>query len=108
MTPRYRYHSHLGVRVVEIDKPQHTLNPTACPMCRYTLDAASQLGGNAAPKPGDFSVCLNCGALLRFNLDLSLAMALVQELDALDAETRTTLLRARSAIRQRGPLPKRN
>ncbi len=40
-----------------------------CPKCGYTIDAATSImkGDDALPDPKDYSVCLNCGALLEFD-----------------------------------------
>ena len=39
-----------------------------CPKCGYTIDAATSIrGGDALPDPKDYSICLNCGALLQFD-----------------------------------------
>jgi hypothetical protein len=36
--------------------------PWMCARCGYLMDAASPAdGGDAAPKQGDLSICLNCG-----------------------------------------------
>lgn len=40
-----------------------------CPECKEKLDQANSLGNRAAPKPGDVSLCICCGALLRFPED---------------------------------------
>ncbi len=40
-----------------------------CPFCGRLLDAATSLEHVDAPKPGDFTVCFDCGALLRFTAD---------------------------------------
>lgn len=41
----------------------------ACPFCRHTLDAATAGPSNpdAVPKPGDVTVCIECGAVLLFD-----------------------------------------
>jgi hypothetical protein len=78
--------------------------PTACPRCGYRLDAASDLIGGATPKPGDFSVCLNCGELLRFNRKRILRICRPHELrdPGLGPKEHATLLRAQQLIRERG------
>jgi hypothetical protein len=43
-----------------------------CPKCGYELDAATSMVDNDLPDPKDYSVCLNCGALLQFDNDLRL------------------------------------
>lgn len=36
-----------------------------CPVCLYEMDAATAIEREkATPAPGDFSLCINCGALL--------------------------------------------
>lgn len=39
---------------------------TPCPICRLPLDAATAVGKPAVPKHGNFTVCIRCGARLRF------------------------------------------
>jgi hypothetical protein len=43
------------------------------------------------PKPGDFTLCSRCFALLRFNAELGLAAATTADLDLLTKEQRETL-----------------
>ncbi len=40
-----------------------------CPSCGRVLNAATSLDHVDAPKPGDFTVCVDCGVLLRFTAD---------------------------------------
>jgi len=47
----------------------------ACPRCGYQMDTAECfLEPKADPKPGDISICMNCGDLLKFLFDLSFAV----------------------------------
>lgn len=44
-----------------------------CPKCGYDINAASSIrGDDILPDPKDYSICLNCGALLQFDKDLRL------------------------------------
>lgn len=45
---------------------------SGCPSCGKLLDAATGVGNDSGPSPGDFSLCFYCGVFLRFNEDLSL------------------------------------
>jgi hypothetical protein len=45
---------------------------TACPRCNLSLGAVVGVGGARPPKRGDFAVCHNCAALLRFAEGLAL------------------------------------
>jgi hypothetical protein len=39
-----------------------------CPSCSAKIDMATPIGGGEAqPKPGDFTICLYCAAMLRVN-----------------------------------------
>lgn len=39
-----------------------------CPLCGHTLDAASSVTNpDERPDPGDFSVCIGCAGVLRFD-----------------------------------------
>ncbi len=54
--------------------------PTSiCPHCGYEMNAASNAdGSDAQPEPGAISVCVNCQAILEFDVDLNL-IALTDE-----------------------------
>lgn len=71
-----------------------------CPTCAYQLDAALCPDDKYyRPQAGDLSVCLGCGAILRF--DQNLKLAAVESLDdlGLDDDLRFSLLRAQQAAR---------
>lgn len=86
-----------------IDDEATRLPTSACPTCGYEMDSASSVGRKATPKPGDFSLCMRCGAVLRFDAELRLEPATSDELTELDEEGRTTLLRAQAVIRKLRP-----
>jgi hypothetical protein len=69
-----------------------------CPWCSTQLTAASEMGGDAEPSPGDLSVCVECGGLLAFTDQLRLRKATPVDLDDLDPEQRDGLLSAAAAI----------
>jgi hypothetical protein len=74
-----------------------------CIACNYLLTAATETNfeKKVKPKPGDWSVCIGCGALHRFTDTLRLRPASLAELAAEDADTRAELLRSQRAIRSR-------
>ena len=74
-----------------------------CPACGHPLTRATGIdGGEQAPDPGDYSVCLYCGQLLRFDEDLAVRPATLDEAgDELDEWALGMLLRARCMILQR-------
>lgn len=43
-----------------------------CRSCGHELDAATAPGRDAAPSPGDFSICLHCGDLQAFDANMDL------------------------------------
>jgi hypothetical protein len=44
--------------------------PTWCPNCLHPLDRAGSLRLGTAPRPGDYSVCINCAIILTFGPQL--------------------------------------
>ncbi len=73
--------------------------PTAsCPRCGYEMDSASGVNHNRKPKPGDFSLCLRCGQVLRFDDELVPVLALERELEELEPEQRALIRRAQRLI----------
>lgn len=70
-----------------------------CPVCSTLLNAASGFNNNASPSPGDVSICIRCGAVLKFDEQMTLQQVPEAELQALDQDDRRLLFEARSAVR---------
>lgn len=77
---------------------------STCPHCQYEMDACTSVDGDAVPKEGDISVCLNCGSFLEFNHELGLDLYPDSNLLDLPDEMRLQLTRARMLITERGPV----
>lgn len=69
-----------------------------CRVCASPNDRAADLFGAQRPTPGDFSICINCGALSMYNDDLSLREPTDDEREQLP----DLGLRAIAVIRLRG------
>jgi hypothetical protein len=53
---------------------------SACPTCGTTLNAASAVGeADSKPSQGDFTLCINCGTIMRFGEKLELILCSQQE-----------------------------
>jgi len=76
--------------------------PSACPGCKRPLQAASS-AGNSVPEPGDFSVCFDCGQILRFAQDLTATAAAESELSLLEPAKRALLSSWRARIKRTYP-----
>jgi hypothetical protein len=100
-------------------RPEYRLTPKAdekhtfatgqssCPECRHPLDCASNFDKADArqPLPLDFTICINCAAILRFRLDFSLRRATLLECEALPDEA-LAMVRALSQLFPNG-VPKK-
>lgn len=77
-----------------------------CPNCGTALDEVTSMTGSERKRPreGDLSICMNCGALLVFRSDLSMARARSSDLGDVTAEDLAQLIAYRDLIRRRGPL----
>lgn len=81
------------------------LPKSTCPECSYTMDSATDAGGGRAePEAGDFSICLNCGACLKFNDILVLEPIPPDELAGINDRTLRILSTASDQIKARGLL----
>jgi hypothetical protein len=81
--------------------------PSPCPSCFKVMDRATDgLRGGGRPRPGDVTVCINCGALLRFGEQLQLgACGDVEDLllaDLIDADGARLIRVMQVEIRRRG------
>jgi hypothetical protein len=52
----------------------------SCVTCDYEMDTIGHLDDDEPPKEGDYSLCLNCGALYKLNESVW-TPAIVEELD---------------------------
>ena len=83
---------------------QGGLPRSACPTCGYAMASATMVpadedGAPAMwPEPGDLSLCIQCGAMLTFNDDLTLRSLPDADFRALDGETQYALRVRQSAI----------
>ncbi len=78
---------------------------SCCPTCGYSVDTASNATGSGKPRPKDFTICLNCGDLLRFAEDLTMiATGVDQTSDELTPKQKQMIAHSQHFIRQRGPI----
>lgn len=78
-----------------------------CPQCDYKLDGSTHVQGEtpSLPKPGDASICINCGQVLTYEADCRLRKATVKDIGALMSENPegwAVIEKAQLFIRQRG------
>ena len=62
------------------------LRSQSCVRCGYRMDAASSMFDDATPSPGDFTVCINCGKVMRFGPQLELQDVPTEDMLAIPAE----------------------
>jgi hypothetical protein len=82
-----------------------TLPTSRCFECGYMPDDATCPDApHERPSEGDYTVCLNCGAIAKFNHILTMIRIPKPELDAMDTTTRNQLEHYSNEIKQRGRL----
>jgi hypothetical protein len=52
----------------------------ACPYCSHKLDAVSSVGAEVTPEPGDFTVCIECCNVLRFDANMQLCKSALTDI----------------------------
>lgn len=78
--------------------------PAMCPECGSVFDKASSMAEKQKPSPGDFTICLHCGALNKFGKDMRLVGSDLREaLDYLSPMDVLRLLAAQAYIRRSKP-----
>src|SRR5262245_61494871 len=77
-----------------------------CRRCGAKNDAATETHNDkVSPKPGAFSICLNCGCISRFTQTLHLEEARDVDMRELQLEDVLRLYSMSAKIKARGPLP---
>lgn len=74
--------------------PQH-----GCPVCQRSIDAASDVRGDARPNPGDITICAYCASILEFDDEMRPQQASALTLSSIDSETAHTIEVVRRAVR---------
>lgn len=69
-----------------------------CPNCLDTLGAVSSIDTIAQAVPGDFTLCAQCGALLKFNDRLDLEICTQDDIESLVPEERQAIENARKLL----------
>lgn len=89
--------------------PNHPQPPGFCFTCGYFFDTATATPGTNGkpPMPGDYTICLNCGALSQFTKELKVAPASMDALAQLNEHKRRVVLEAQRFIKERGPIAKK-
>lgn len=60
---------------------EHTrLPPQFCPFCFTLLDAATNMTSLDAPQPGDFTICVNCSGILRYEEGMTVVASSLLEI----------------------------
>jgi hypothetical protein len=85
----------------------HRLPPALCPHCGFRLDAASNMEGEARPKPGDLCLCMNCGAPSLFTEPMGLRRLTQAEVDAMPDNVKRATISAQLHCLARGALPEK-
>lgn len=72
---------HQGDHLKDADTFRHA--PSICPRCAYHMDASTWMAGSvpSPPKPGDFTVCIECGVILCYDREQRLALPSVDALE---------------------------
>ncbi len=72
-----------------------------CPNCNYHFDAHQQINDRKKkPRIGDFTICINCGEILRYEKKGVLRLAKHIEIISLDINTLTMLISAQIIIKE--------
>jgi hypothetical protein len=90
----------------------HRIGEKYCPVCHHLIDTASLISEESRmekprpPKEGDFSLCLYCATILRFDADLQHRRAAESELLELESEDLYRLRRAQLIAQIRSASPR--
>jgi hypothetical protein len=77
----------------------HHVPPSHCPHCGRMNNGATEAGPDGAyPEPGDITVCIQCGAAVKFGAQLQLVELEPGEIESLTPAERDQVLRVVGAV----------
>jgi len=71
-----------------------------CPKCFQVLNAYTNLTDDAKAEPGDYTVCIGCGSILRFTETMEFELS---SLEAIPIHMRMLFARVVQAVHSRPP-----
>ena len=74
-----------------------------CPSCFIMLDGVTKVSGKgkSMPEPGDFTLCLNCGAVLEYDANMQVISRTLMDIPM---HSRMGFAQAVTEIKNRGPI----
>jgi len=79
-------------------KRTHFVRRDVCPSCGGAVDSCDNLSQARPPRPGDFAICLKCGAANRFDAAMKLVTATAEDLREIDPANRRKLRDAEKIV----------
>ena len=81
---------------------RYRLKPDRCLGCGYVCDAAAAVDGDDMPNSGDITICIECGHIMAFGLDLRLRALTDAEMHTVAGDRRIIVAqRAIAELRRR-------
>jgi hypothetical protein len=69
------------------------------------FDVVTGIQNKEKPEPGDFTICIECAAVLRYDKDMTAVLSSLMEVPMI---SRMNFARVVSELKERGPRTKRN
>lgn len=80
-------------------KEDYFVQEDRCPRCKHIVDSGGLPSGERVkPTPGDFSVCINCGTVNRYDGALFLEELTDEDFNALPAEEQAEIRKVQSLV----------
>lgn len=86
-----------------------TISP--CPKCGYKIEHSSPIekkDAGASASKGDFTLCLSCGEILRFDDNMQLKISTQKDLEDLEIEQYKKITKGSLLIKHFKPLQNKN
>jgi len=78
-----------------------TIPASKCPTCGYEMDSSTCVDDDTVkPKPGDFSVCMKCGEMLRFTGTMGIRIVELNDMMELTGNNQAQLVHIQRVVRK--------
>ena len=76
----------------------HKTPSCPCPACHTVMNGAAGVTTDESPSPGDITICIECGSILKFGPDFQLELTTDDEVAGLDKDLREAVREAQTMI----------